>query len=294
MARASSSVSVWPVCAPRRTPPCVTRAGQHQHDVRAQALDLLLDALLRAAADRDHRDHRGHADDDAEHRQDAAQQVGGQRAPGASAARRARSCRGLAPAAGRTRRLRARPRRCGRRGRRCAAPPRRRCRCSCVTMTTVMPCAFSSVSSRMMSSRGLRVERAGRLVGQDQLRPVDQRARDRHALLLAAGQLGRRVAGALGQARRAPAPRSARSCALGRLDAGIDHRQLDVLQRAGARQQVELLEHEADAAVADRRQRVAAPAPRPPRRPAGSCPASAGRGSRGCSSACSCPSPRRP
>ena len=36
---------------------------------------------------------------------------------------------------------------------------------------------------------GLRVEVAGGLVGQDQLRVVDQRAGDGHALLLAAGQL---------------------------------------------------------------------------------------------------------
>ncbi len=71
------------------------RAGQHQHDVGAQALDLFLDALLRARADGDHRDHRGHADDDAQHRQDAAQQVGGERAPGGAQGGEARSCGGL-------------------------------------------------------------------------------------------------------------------------------------------------------------------------------------------------------
>jgi hypothetical protein len=47
--------------------------------------------------------------------------------------------------------------------------------------------------------RALGVEVAGGLVGQDQLRPVDQRPRDRGPLLLATRQLGRLVAGAIGQ-----------------------------------------------------------------------------------------------
>ena len=40
---------------------------------------------------------------------------------------------------------------------------------------------------------GFRVEVAGRFVGKDDLRIVDQRARDRHALHLAAAELERRV-----------------------------------------------------------------------------------------------------
>ena len=44
---------------------------------------------------------------------------------------------------------------------------------------------------------------------------------------------------------------------LGRLHAGIDHGQFDILGRAGAGQQVELLEHETDAAVADGGQLIA-------------------------------------
>jgi len=39
--------------------------------------------------------------------------------------------------------------------------------------------------------RGVGVQRSSRLVGEDHVRPRDQRPRDRHALLLAAGQLGR-------------------------------------------------------------------------------------------------------
>ena len=41
--------------------------------------------------------------------------------------------------------------------------------------------------------RGAAVERAGRLVGEEDVRVVDERARNRHALLLAAGKLGRLV-----------------------------------------------------------------------------------------------------
>ena len=140
---------------------------------------------------------------------------------------------------------------------------------------------------------GLRVERASGLVGQDQRRLVDQRARDRHALLLPARQLGRRVRGALAQSDtlqrrlRAFAP-------LGRFDAGIDHRQRHVVQRAGARQQVELLEDEADAPVADRCQRVAVQAidllagqvQRARARPV--------KAAEDVHAACSCPSPRHP
>ena len=47
---------------------------------------------------------------------------------------------------------------------------------------------------------GARVEVAGRLVGEQHRRPGDQRTRDRDALLLAAGQLGRLVAAPVGQA----------------------------------------------------------------------------------------------
>ena len=45
----------------------------------------------------------------------------------------------------------------------------------------------------MISSLVARVEVAGRLVGEEQRGRVDQRARDRDALLLAAGELVRQV-----------------------------------------------------------------------------------------------------
>ena len=104
-----------------------------------------------------------------------------------------------------------------------------------------------------------RVEVAGRLVRQDDGGFVDQRPRDRHALLLAAGQLVGKVVGAVAEAdgleRRAGAP--CRSRRLERAAAVVEQRQLDVVERARARQQVEALEDEADLLVADARQIVA-------------------------------------
>ena len=48
--------------------------------------------------------------------------------------------------------------------------------------------------------RPLGVQVAGRLVGEDERRAVDERTGDRHPLLLAARQLGRPVVGAVGEA----------------------------------------------------------------------------------------------
>ena len=128
---------------------------------------------------------------------------------------------------------------------------------SCVTSTTVMPLAVEFLQQRHDLQAGARVERAGRLVGEDQQRARDQRARDRHALLLAAGELRRLVVGALGEPDLAPASRARARGAPRAGDARVDQRQLDVLERRGAREQVEVLEHEADAAVAHRGELVA-------------------------------------
>ena len=94
---------------------------------------------------------------------------------------------------------------------------------------------------------GCAIELAGRLVGQQQARSVGQRARDRHALHLAARQLRRPVVGARGephvfeQLPRALPP-------LGLRHAGFRLRQLDVLGGGQHRQQEEALEDEADLA----------------------------------------------
>ena len=86
---------------------------------------------------------------------------------------------------------------------------------SCVTISTVMPrSTLSRHSSSMISLAALGVEVAGGLVGQQHRGLGDDGARDRHALLLAARQLGRRVVLPAGQAHRgqrlARRPRGAR------------------------------------------------------------------------------------
>ena len=74
---------------------------------------------------------------------------------------------------------------------------------SCVTRRIVLP--RSRLKRRNMPRTSIaarRVQVAGRLVAEDQLRVVHQGSGDRHALLLAAGQLHRTVAGPIGQADR--------------------------------------------------------------------------------------------
>ena len=78
-----------------------------------------------------------------------------------------------------------------------------------------------------MSSADGRVEVAGGLVGQDQVRVGDQGPGHRHPLLLATGELAGTVVDPVGQAHPVQGDR-ARSCALGPVDAGVDQGQLDV------------------------------------------------------------------
>jgi len=91
----------------------------------------------------------------------------------------------------------------------------------------------------------LRVERAGRLVREQQAWIVRQRPRDRHPLALAAREGRRKRAGTTGQP-DLPEQR------LGALDsfrsarAAAEHRHLDVLDRGQHGDQVVELEHEAD------------------------------------------------
>jgi len=101
-------------------------------------------------------------------------------------------------------------------------------------------------------ARGRGVEVPRGLVGQDQARAAHQCARDRDPLLLPAGELARQTVGGVGETDRAE--RVLRTLAvLGGRGIAVDERQLDVLARAGARQQVEALEDEADAHVAQHR-----------------------------------------
>ena len=101
---------------------------------------------------------------------------------------------------------------------------------------------------------GRAVEVAGRLVGQQDRRVVGERARDRHALLLAAREL-RRIVMARGRAAR-PRPAGVVARAAGVRHAGNLHRHEHVLERGQRRQQVEELEDEPDARAAQPGQRV--------------------------------------
>ena len=60
-------------------PPCTTRCGIDLQHRRAECAIRSLHGLLRAVAERDHRDHGRDADDDAEHREQRAEHVGAQR-----------------------------------------------------------------------------------------------------------------------------------------------------------------------------------------------------------------------
>ena len=98
---------------------------------------------------------------------------------------------------------------------------------------------------------GAGIEVAGRLVGEEHPRPVDQRSGDGHALLLAAGKLRRLVVDAVRQADLLEHLGCALSLLLlGEVLLGIGQRHQDVLQRRRARQQVEALEDETDYPVA--------------------------------------------
>ena len=89
----------------------------------------------------------------------------------------------------------------------------------CVAMTDVRPLLAVHLPQQIVQRfGGVLVEIAGRLVGEQQRRAHDQRARDRDALLLAARQHARPVLEALAPARLAPgaASRAARHSACGR------------------------------------------------------------------------------
>jgi hypothetical protein len=93
----------------------------------------------------------------------------------------------------------------------------------------------------------LRIERAGRLVEQHHARLERDRPRDRDALLLAAGKLAGRVAGAVGEA-HARQRGAAQLVGFGaRFSGHLAQRERDVAERRHVRVEVERLEHHADA-----------------------------------------------
>ena len=121
---------------------------------------------------------------------------------------------------------------------------------SWVTRSTVLPGLVEALEQRHDFVSGDGVEGAGGFVGQQQRRMVDQGAGDGDALALASGELAGLVIHARLEVDGAQGGLGVLFAVLA-IHAGVDERQLDVVQRAGAGQQVEGLEHEADFLVAD-------------------------------------------
>ena len=114
-------------------------------------------------------------------------------------------------------------------------------------MTMVMPVVAVELGQQLHDLvAATRVEVAGRLVGEHHVGLGDDGAGDRHALLLAAGELARVVALPARQPDLGERIAAATRAPLRPAHAAVDERQLDVLQRRGARQQIEALEHEAE------------------------------------------------
>ena len=115
-----------------------------------------------------------------------------------------------------------------------------------MTTIIVMPSRGELLHHVQHLADELRVERRGRLVEQHQLRLHRQRARDRDALLLAAGELRRVGVELVGQADAVEQLARALARLLARDPLHADRRAGDVLQRGHVREQVEVLEDHAD------------------------------------------------
>ena len=118
-------------------------------------------------------------------------------------------------------------------------------RSSWVTTTRVEPSVREPPEEVENAAAGGGVEFTGRLVGQDQRRPIGQRAGDRDPLHLPARELGGPVVGPI------PEPDVAQQLVrpgppFDLRDSSLRHRQLDILLGREHRQQVKALEHEAD------------------------------------------------
>ena len=148
-----------------------------------------------------------------------------------------------------------------------------------------LPLVVQGLEDRHDLLRRPRVEVARRLVREEDRRLVHEAPRDRDPLLLAARELGRRVVPAVREADALEAPQRPRA----RLRVGelrllrVEERQLDVLERRRAREEVEVLEDEADLVVPDLGARVASERRHVDAVENVAVPTSAGRGSRRCS-----------
>src|SRR5580698_9158033 len=114
---------------------------------------------------------------------------------------------------------------------------------------------LQTVKQRHDLDTGLRVEVSGGLIGQNDGRFVDQRARNGHTLPLTAGQFIRLMGHAGFHAYGGERTLRALHAFFGG-NARINQRQLYVVQRGRPRQQIEGLKYESDFLVADARQFV--------------------------------------
>src|SRR5215469_2388998 len=94
------------------------------------------------------------------------------------------------------------------------------------------------------------IEISSRLVGEQDRGMIHKSARDGHALTLAAGKLVRFVHHALGEINLSEHLPGAGEALLGR-GAIVDERQFDIVERGGARQEIESLKDKADFLVAN-------------------------------------------
>jgi len=101
----------------------------------------------------------------------------------------------------------------------------------------------------------LRVQRAGRLVGEDNLAAIHQGPRDGHTLLLTAGKLRGPMVHAVAETQRGQ-QRLGSEDALFAGHTGVDGRDFHVFHRRGSAEQVVALEHETKGFAAQPGQRI--------------------------------------
>ena len=217
---------------------------------------LLGDVAVEPLGDGHHRDHRGDADQDAEHGQERAQLVRAQRGERRCATALSEG-HGQVPAAPLLASLTVRsslsiwPSRMWIVRWACSAMSR-----SCVTRMMVLPSLVQPLEQPHDLLAGGGVEVAGGLVRQQDATGciTSARAMATRWRWPPESSLGRWLHAVAQLHHLQRLARALQPLLLG--DAGVDQRQLDVVQRGGARQQVEGLEDEADLAVADRGQLV--------------------------------------
>ena len=226
-------------------------ARAYGEQVGAHGADLFHHFLLGAIADGEHGDHRGHADDDAEQGQRGAKQVCAQRTQrGAGGFDDIGQERDVIDVGGEVR---------------LGAGGQARARVGDDATVADLDDALrllgdlalvgdedDGVAGRRQLMEQLHdlgtgpgVERARGFVGKHDATTVHQRARDRHALLLAAGELAGAMVKAFGQPQRGQELLGALMAARGR-HARVHRRHLDVVARAGAADEVVALKHEAE------------------------------------------------